>query len=260
MKPLNNISTEFIKHYFAAKTKHQIQSPFVYELMSEVLEDDRYFYAFDDMANFYIWLAQFKKEISWEDSPKMVKTAFKNLKVEQLIGQFLFKMANHYQYQNIVEFGSGLNGVWMAQAIPNSKFLLIQKEDDWANVLKNYCDNQSWNFEMQIENQWNPNINISVKIPCIDVLIFDGITINNDIQVTFEQILPYLTDNSLVVINHKNLLNPNIWHQLKGHSRVKRTLDLFQFGLIYFQSEQLKVEHLQMIDQSWKPWARGFFK
>jgi predicted O-methyltransferase YrrM len=250
---------KFIKYYFAAKTKHQIQSPFVYELMSEVLEDDRYFYAFDDMANFYIWLGQFKKEISWKLSTKMVKTVFKEIKVEQLIGQFIFKVANYYQYQNIVEFGSGLNGIWIAQAVPNANLLLIQKENDWANVLKHYCDNQSWNFEMQIEEEWYPNINITVKMPHIDILIFDGITINNDIQATFEQILPYLTDDSLVIINNKNLLNPNIWQQLKGHQRVKRTLDFFQFGLIYFQNEQPKVEHLQVIDQSWKPWARRFF-
>jgi predicted O-methyltransferase YrrM len=249
----------FIKHYFAAKTKHQIQSPFVYELLSEVLEDDRYFYAFDEMETFYKWLGQFKKDINWQNSKKAAKLVFKDLKVNPSIGQFLFRLSNYYQYQNIVEIGNGLNGIWMAQAVPNTQFLLIETATDWANVLKNYCDNQSWNFEMQTQHQSLSKINISVKMPHIDVLIFDGITTNNDIQATFEEISPYLTDDSLVIINNKNLLNPNIWQQLKAHSRVELTLDLFQFGLIYFKQNESKTKHLQVIDQSWKPWTKGFF-
>jgi predicted O-methyltransferase YrrM len=250
---------KFIKHYFAAKTKHQIQSPFVSELMSEVLEDDRHFYAFDEVETFYRWIGQFKKDINWQNSKKAAKLVFNDLKVNPSTGQFLFRLSNYYQYQNIVEIGNGLNGLWMAQAVPKAQFLLIETATDWANVLKNYCDNQSWNFEMQTENQWNPKINISVKMPHIDVLIFDGITTNNDIQATFEEISPYLTDDSLVIINNKNLLNPNIWRQLKAHSRVKLTVDLFQFGLIYFTQNQSKIEHLQIIDESWKPWTKGFF-
>ena len=66
-------------------------------------------------------------------------------------------------------------------------------------------------------------------------------------------------ESKLVIINNKDQLNPEIWQRLKAYSEVKLTLDLFQFGFIYFKNEQQKVEHLQLIDQSWKPWATGFF-
>lgn len=246
----------FIKYYLAAKTKYQIHSPFVYELLSEVLEDDRHFYAFDDMDTFYTWIGQFKKEINWQNSKKAAKLIFKELKVNPSIGQFFFRLANYYQYRNIVEIGNGLNGLWLAQAVPNAQFLVIETATDWADVLKNYCDNQSWNFEIQTAERWNPKINISVKMPQIDVLIFDGIATNNDIQATFEEILPYLTEDSLVIINNKNVLNPTIWQQLRTHSRVRLSLDLFHLGLIYLKHDQAKSEHLQVIDRSWKPWSR----
>jgi len=34
----------------------------------------------------------------------------------------------------------------------------------------------------------------------------------------------------------------------------------FQLQLIYLKNEQSKSEHFQVIDESWKPWAKVFFK
>lgn len=249
----------FIKYYLNAKTKHHVDSLFTFDFMSEVLEDDRHFYAFDEMLTFYHWLEKNKQEVIWETAKKPVKSIFKSLKVNDLMGTLFFRMANYYQYQNIIEIGNGLHGIWMAQAVPNSKLLLINEEKDWANTLKDYCDKQSWNFEMMVDNQLNNEINISVKMTNVNVVILNSIPINTNLETIFEMILPYLINNTLVIVNQKDQINLKIWEQLKTHSNVKRTLDLFQFGLIYFDDGQKDVAHLQIIDKSWKPWSGRSF-
>ena len=40
---------QFLRFYAAAVTKYQLHSPFVYDLAMAVLEDTRWFYAFDDV-------------------------------------------------------------------------------------------------------------------------------------------------------------------------------------------------------------------
>ena len=40
------ILLRFIKFYFRAKTKYRVHSPFVFDFVNEVLEDDRTFYVF----------------------------------------------------------------------------------------------------------------------------------------------------------------------------------------------------------------------
>ena len=39
----------FLKYYSSAITKYRVHSPFVFSLLTEVIEDNRYYYAFDPL-------------------------------------------------------------------------------------------------------------------------------------------------------------------------------------------------------------------
>ncbi len=249
----------FFNYYLKAKTKYSVHSPFVYEFMTEVLEDDRYFYAFDDMLAFYVLLKKEKKIIDWNGEAVEVKSIFKSLRIAPPVGELLFRLANYYQYQNIVSLGNGLAAMWLAQAVRHSKVLLIEQNTAWANILTNHQ-----NFENEIQNfevvpKWTDKINNSVKMPRVDVLIFDAKLSNIDIQTTFEEFLPYLDSDSLVILTNKNADNSKIWKILKQHHRITLTIDLFQIGFLYLRTAQRETEHFQLIDHSWKPWASGFW-
>lgn len=250
---------DFIKYYLRAKTKHHIASPFVQEFMEEVFEDDRYYYAFDNIAGLYFWLERYKRVMAWNGTEKPIKEIFKTLEVSSEIGQLLFRMANHYQYKNIVAIENGLHGVWMTQAVSESKLLIIEENEPWANLLKNYVNSQDWKTSVLTDHKLNDKINISVKMPSIDVLILNLTQAKFNIETTFEKILPYIHENSVIILTNKNTTNPNIWNKIKECRQVKLTIDLFQIGFVYFHKEQQEVEHLQLIDSSWKPWSTGFF-
>ena len=57
----------FIKFYFRAKTKYDVHSPFVYEFTEEVLEDDRWYYAFNEIEQVRTYMLKDKRLISITD-------------------------------------------------------------------------------------------------------------------------------------------------------------------------------------------------
>lgn len=60
----------------------------------------------------------------------------------------------------------------------------------------------------------------------------------------FEWLLPTVTNNSAWIFNdnHKSIENENTWKIIKKHPKVKVTIDVFHFGMVFFRAEQEK-EH-----------------
>jgi predicted O-methyltransferase YrrM len=77
----------------------------------------------------------------------------------------------------------------------------------------------------------------------------------------FEQLLPYLHAESVVVIGdiHWSTAMETAWEQLLKHPSVSLSVDLFHFGVLFFRDEQRQQEHFTLIRKKWKPWRLGFF-
>ena len=60
----------------------------------------------------------------------------------------------------------------------------------------------------------------------------------------FEWLLPTATNDSVWIFNdnHKSIKNENTWEIIKKHPKVKVTIDVFHFGMVFFRAEQEK-EH-----------------
>jgi phage pi2 protein 07 len=53
-----------------------------------------------------------------------------------------------------------------------------------------------------------------------------------------------VTNDSVWIFNdnHKSIENENTWEIIKKHPKVKVTIDVFHFGIVFFRAEQEK-EH-----------------
>ena len=47
------------------------------------------------------------------------------------------------------------------------------------------------------------------------------------------------------------------WAEIKAHPRVRLSIDLYAFGVVFFRSENKVPEHFTLIPWLWKPWAVG---
>ena len=245
----------FIKYYINAKTKNSTKSAFAKTFLEEVWEDDRYYYAFDDMKGLAFWLERFKKKIPWQGEKIPINDIYHQLEISKDIGQRLFYFAQNYQRQNILEIGNGLNGIWMLKAVANTKLHIIESHQRWASIIQNFINNQNWQTEVSTSSELDSIVNLKTILPSIDVVIIDLKIQHKHTVATFAEVFTYLFEDSVIIITNKHIGNTSIWEMAKSHPKTKLTLDFYQIGFVFFKNENAQTEHLQLIHNSLKPWS-----
>ena len=202
----------------AANSKgHGIHSPFVFQFVTDVLNDDRFFYAFETIEQANNQQQHFKK-----------------------YNQLLFKIVDYYQPKTVL---------YIDESITNTLLYLAQANSNMP--VFSFVNNNS---QQQKAVQINPTIAIDNVLFYEDILaistneynlVFFNTCNEDDLQNYFKLVLPKLTAQSIVIINniHASEQLECVWHNLKQHSSVTLSIDLFHLGLIFFRPENKIPQH-----------------
>ena len=108
----------FIKFYVQAKTQYSVHSPFVYEFVREIMEDDRQFYVFHEAEILRGELLNSQEIIEVEDfgagshvdknKTRKVSTIAASALSPDFQCQWLFRMCQLYKPLTIIELGTSL--------------------------------------------------------------------------------------------------------------------------------------------------------
>ena len=194
---------------------HGIHSPFVFQFVIDVLNDERFFYAFENIeAN--------------------VNADVNNEKYNRV----LFRIINYYQPKNLLVIDEiiGITTSYMALANTNARaycyFSEVKKSLKAREVISK-CMAYNCNFikDLTDANQF-------------DLVYIDA---QNTAQLTetLERILSLLHQQSILIINniHSTEEIETIWHNLQTNTAVTLTIDLFELGLVFFRPENKVAQH-----------------
>lgn len=195
---------------------HGIHSPFVFNLINDVIEEKTPYYVYEDIKSY---LEPFDSSI------------YKTRKENKLA----FRLVNYFQAKRILEIGSG-NGL-------NTLFLTVASSLIECNSIEE--DIIKYNRAKKLyESGWNRNINISDKITDIFTAKYDCIYINfnnfntlseNDI----EKLEKCIDKNSFIIVEgiRTNRSNKLLWNKVKSLESRTAALDLFNIGVVFFNTE-----------------------
>ncbi len=202
----------------AANSKgHGIHSPFVFQFVTDILNDDRFFYAFETIEQANKQQQRFKK-----------------------YNRLLFKIVDYYQPKTVL---------YIDESITNTLFYLAQANSN--TPVFSFVNNNS---QQKKDVQINPAIAINNVFFYEDIsaiptneyqLVFINTCNEGDLQNYFQLVLPKLTAQSIVIINniHAGEQLESVWHHLQQHNSVTLSIDLFQLGLIFFRPENKIPQH-----------------
>ncbi len=231
---------------------HGIHSPFVYELIREVFNDDRNFYAYKKIEAVKNSLLLDNRILEVEDSGagfanqhhslrKISSIASRSLSTKKF-GRLLFRLASFYQARQIIELGSslGISAGYLASADVKCKVVTLEGSRQIAQValetyhrldLNNICQIIG-NFEETLEEVLQAN-------PPADLVFLDGNHRKKPVLENFELILRNIKPASLIIIHdiHWSREMEEAWVIIKEHPEVKMTIDIFSAGLVFFRKE-----------------------
>lgn len=248
------LAFKYLRYYITASNGkgHGVHSPFVFDFIHRVLNDDRQFYAYQPVENLRRLLLVDHRELRIEDfgagsrvekqqTRKVSEIATSSLKPIKY-GQLLFRIVDHYAPEHILELGTslGITSAYLAMANPQASLTTMEGAAAVANVARD-------NFQkLGIKNLRLIEGDFDITLPVwleqgrqIDLAFIDG---NHRYEPTlnyFKQILKHTDEYSILIFDdiHWSKEMEDAWKEIQAHDAVTLSIDLFFIGIVFFRKE-----------------------
>ncbi|MCK5536198.1 MAG: class I SAM-dependent methyltransferase [Bacteroidales bacterium] len=257
MKELLFQSTSFAEYWWRASYKngYGVHSPFLYKLIEDVFDDDRHFYAYDDIEAIRKDLLTWKQSIEFNEVGALSHWAKPN--IERLIsditkcssvspkyGQLLFRLTNHFNPQTIVEFGTsvGISSMYMASGSPNAELYTYDFNEALVRIANSNFNSLNLRKAKAEVGLFEEKLTKMPKIvDKIDFLLLDGNHRKEPTILYYEFLKSQFHNDTIVILDdiHWSQGMEEAWDIIKADKAVSLSIDLFQFGILFFKKEFL---------------------
>ena len=245
----------FISHRLKSNTRHGVHSPFVYNLIDEVIYDLEPKKIYEPVEMLRKELLNDDREIAITDlgagsmvnnnSKKKISTLAKNALKPAKLAQLIYRIVNELKPEKSLELGTclGLTTAYIAKANPAGKLITVEGCPQTAGIAKENLNKLSINnADLKVGNFDIVLPQILAETQPIDFAFIDG---NHREEATlnyFELLLPALTENSFLIFDdiYWSKGMEKAWEKIKQHPQVTVTIDLFWIGLVFFKKDQAR--------------------
>lgn len=254
------LAAKYFSYYLKASNGkgHGMHSPFVYDFIEQVLNDDRDFYAYTETEKLRRELLKDERVIEVIDfgagssqlssaKRKVADIARYSLKPKKY-AQLLFRMVNYYQPKTILEMGTSLGITTACLALPSPECKVITMEGDHtiAGIAQNNFKKLGLNNIELAEGNFDKTLPVVIRqLSTVNFIFIDG---NHRIEPTlryFEQLLPVTNNDTIIVMDdiYWSREMEQAWRQIKKHPQVNCTIDLFFIGIVLLRKEFKEKQH-----------------
>lgn len=246
------LAKAYLKYFFKARGAHATHSPFVYNFIQDILKDKRTFYAFAEIASLRNKLLQNETTIQVLDlgagslhtksNHRKIAAIAKHAARSKKYGELLFRIVQYFDAKNILELGTslGIGTSYLAKAQTNAKIISIEgSENIRKEALKNFDLLEIKNVESVLGNFDDVLEPILQSQANFDFIYIDGNHKEKPTLAYFELCKKYIKQNCIILFDdiHWSEEMQYAWEQIKKDVRVNVSIDLFQFGLVFFMNE-----------------------
>ncbi len=231
---------------------HGVHSPFVFNFITQVLNDKRFFYCYKTIEILREQLKADDKLLTIEDfgagsrihthTQRTVKDIATSSLKPKKYSQLLFRMVNYFQPATILELGTslGITTSYLAGGKADAQVITMEGAKAIAAIAKqNFKSLQLKNIQVVTGNFDDTLPGTLQKLSSVDFAFIDG---NHRLQPTlhyFELLLPKVHEHSVLIFDdiHWSSEMEEAWNTIKAHEQATLTIDLFFIGIVFFRKE-----------------------
>ena len=243
---------------------HGIHSPFVFDFLSNVLNDQSIYPYYDLIENLRYELLHDRSMLEAADfgagsavsqsKKRTVASIAKHSAKSRKMGQLLFRISRFFQPDTILELGTslGLSTAYLASGNPLASVITLEgaaaiaskAEQNLAGLQLSNVELVTGNFDHSLPVILS-SLQSSAHPRRIDLAFIDGNHRKEPSLRYFDLLVPSMSDASLIIFDdiHWSLEMEEAWIAIKKDSRVLLSIDLFFLGLVFFRSEFKVPQH-----------------
>ncbi len=248
-----------VKHQLAAGNEHDVHSPFVFELIEDVIKPS-YYYLFDEIEALRGILQLSDQMIEVTDLGAGSRTGMgKQRKISDIAkaslkskaeAQFLFRLVKHMKVEHAIELGTslGLTSAYIGGGMSPARLVTIEGCPQTAKVAQlNWNKIGVDNVDIHVGAFEDLLPGILESLTKVDFVFFDG---NHQYEPTinyFNACLNKVHSDTVFVFDdiYWSKEMTRAWEEIKEHPQVHLTIDLFNLGLVFFRDKQPK-QHFKL--------------
>ncbi len=242
----------YLRYQLFAKNAHDIHSPFVFDLLNNVIRDKTLFYGFDFIDSVYSSQLLNHRKIEVTDFgtgkpqrfERISDIAAKAVKPKKY-ARLLFRLINRFSTKNILELGTSLGITTLYLSLPdkNNRIITLEGSPEIASIARdNFNIMKRSNIEI-IEGEFDETLPKAIsKFTQLDLVFFDGNHRKTPTLSYFEKCLNLSREGSIFIFDdiHWSREMESAWETIKENSAVTLTVDLFQMGIVFFKKGVIK--------------------
>lgn len=254
------LAQKYIRYYLTAMNGkgHGVHSPFVFEFITHVLNDNKHYPAYDKVEALRQELLAENAEIEVEDlgagstmsktQSRSISSIAKHAAKPPKYAQLLYRLVNYYQPETILELGTslGISTSYMALANPHAYVVTGEGSNAIAAEATRNFNDMNLPFVELVEGNFDDTLSeMLTSMPIVDMAFIDGNHRKEPTLRYFDQILSHTHNFSMIVLDdiHWSAEMEAAWEAIKSHPQVRMSIDLFFVGIVFFREEFKVKQH-----------------
>ncbi|MBL7980517.1 MAG: class I SAM-dependent methyltransferase [Flavobacteriales bacterium] len=244
----------YLGHLVKARTRHGVHSPFVYDLISQVLRPSNELPEFAPMEKLREDLLHSEQTIRVNDlgagsrvfdlPVRRVADIARSAMKPPRQAQLLFRLARYFRTEHVLELGTsfGISTLYLAKGAEEGQVTTIEGCPQTCRIAQHHFEQLKQRNILPVLGSFRTRLpEVLGRMERIDLAFIDGHHAKEPTLEYFEQCLAKAHNDTVFVFDdiHWSRGMEEAWEAIKAHERVTVTIDLYNMGLVFLRREQV---------------------
>jgi predicted O-methyltransferase YrrM len=219
---------------FRRRKGHGVHSPFMYNLITKVIEEKSAFYAFEEIENF-------RRKILAENNTWSKITAQEVQSPNY--GKFLFRMVHFFKCRNVIQIGgsTGIMSLYLALASgTQDKCYILEERPCLLSAIDDFILAHHLKQLHLMEGACEENLKtLHILLQRADFIFIHSLPESMGWEKLYTLCEPLMRKTSIVVLHNirKNQEMKKGWRFLQNLPQARVTIDLYVAGMVFFDDK-----------------------
>lgn len=239
----------YIRYLFCSRhwRGYGVHSPFAFELVTRVIEENLPYYKYGLVERVRKAQKMSKRTLVMDGHEyKLHELASEN--IDSAYGQLLFRLVNKYQSRNVVETNmrTGIASMYLAAPDAKVRVTTFGKEEELNELALHYMKETGFRNVGIVQGTAKGKLQEVLNgLDTLDFLLVNDCANGSDLDDRIGVCMPKAASQTIFVVEgiYSNESMTESWRRLQADPRVRVTVDLFRYGLVFFKDNLQKEDY-----------------